>query len=74
MFVAGEITRELAGDTRTHPNKISREWKAAVTDACVAVGPLCLPCCGGQTSLEATRNGEKLAICRATEHVLWEVM
>ncbi|CAL8463743.1 g3277 [Coccomyxa elongata] len=36
VFAAGEVTRELAGDTRTHPDKINREWKAAVTDACVA--------------------------------------
>lgn len=37
MFAAGEITRELANDPRTEPGKISRQWKAAVTDACIAV-------------------------------------
>ncbi|KAK9917571.1 hypothetical protein WJX75_005896 [Coccomyxa subellipsoidea] len=35
-FAAGEITRELANDPRTEPAKIGRQWKAAVTDACVA--------------------------------------
>jgi hypothetical protein len=42
-FAAGEITRELANDPRTEPAKIGRQWKAAVTDACVAVSVYYLP-------------------------------
>lgn len=74
VFAAGEVARELAGDSRTHPDKINREWKAAVTDACAAVGLLPSPlweikhpsCHIGPT--ECTFGTEQIRQCRCLRY------